>query len=308
MISLDKNNSIETGQNPSFNKDLTKIIFDGSENKLIIGDNFKVDSNITILVKGDNNEIFIGNDFESNGQIMCVINGNNNTIQLGNNMKVSGYLNIDLSQNSENCFLTLGDNAVINKASFQEHGTFNEISIGNNLEIKEIFIIAMAGDQNKAILGNNIGTNFYFSINMLERGLNRYVSIGDFTTFYKTEIQNYDIGSSVIIGKDCMFSHGTIVYNTDGHAIFQDGKLINKAETCRIGDHVWLGWDVTVLKNSQIPDGTIVARNALVCKSFDEKNTIIAGIPAKVVKHNIEWSRKTINEALEMLDNQAVTI
>lgn len=47
-----------------------------------------------------------------------------------------------------------------------------------------------------------------------------------------------------------MFGFDTIIYNTDGHSIFQNGNLINKADKLVIGDHVWCGWGSTILKIS----------------------------------------------------------
>lgn len=40
---------------------------------------------------------------------------------------------------------------------------------------------------------------------------------------------------------------------------------------------------------SVIPDNSVVGTNALVTKHFEEKNILIAGSPAKIVKKNIKW-------------------
>lgn len=94
-----------------------------------------------------------------------------------------------------------------------------------------------------------------------------------------------------------MFAYNTLVYNTDGHSIFQNEKLINQAKKLIIGDHVWLGMDSCVLKNSYIPSGCIVGKSAVVAKKFEKENVVIAGNPAKIIKENICWDRKTANEA-----------
>ena len=41
------------------------------------------------------------------------------------------------------------------------------------------------------------------------------------------------------------------------------------------------------LKNSKIPDGSIVAAKSIVTKAFDKKNGVYAGNPAKLAKQNI---------------------
>ena len=112
------------------------------------------------------------------------------------------------------------------------------------------------------------------------------------------KINPLDNGSEVEIGEDCMFAFDTIIYNTDGHSIFQNGNLINKADKLVIGHHVWCGWGSTILKNSYIPSGCIVGKSAVVAKKFEKENVVIAGNPAKIIKENICWDRKSVNETI----------
>ncbi len=48
---------------------------------------------------------------------------------------------------------------------------------------------------------------------------------------------------------------------------------------------------VSILKGATIFDNSIVAFGSIVTKSFTETNVIIAGIPAKIVKTNINWKK-----------------
>jgi acetyltransferase-like isoleucine patch superfamily enzyme len=50
-----------------------------------------------------------------------------------------------------------------------------------------------------------------------------------------------------------------------------------------IGKNVWVGNNVTILKNSEIGDNSIVATGAVVTGKFPA-NVIIGGIPAKIIK------------------------
>lgn len=47
-----------------------------------------------------------------------------------------------------------------------------------------------------------------------------------------------------------------------------------------------------LLKGTEIPDYTVVAGGAICTKKYTEANTIIAGVPAKVVKRDINWDRE----------------
>lgn len=74
--------------------------------------------------------------------------------------------------------------------------------------------------------------------------------------------------TKVVIGDDCMFSFDIIIWPSDGHAVISDnGEYLNKGEDIIIGNHVWLGMGVNILKGSRIPDNSIVAARSLVLKN-----------------------------------------
>ena len=100
----------------------------------------------------------------------------------------------------------------------------------------------------------------------------------------------------VTIGNDCMFSFDVIIWPSDGHAIIDNkGNVLNRGEDIEIGDHVWLGMGVNVLKGSYIPSNSIVAARSLYLKTTRESSNILniyAGIPAKIVKSgDFTWCR-----------------
>lgn len=103
----------------------------------------------------------------------------------------------------------------------------------------------------------------------------------------------FENDTSFSCGDDCMFSHGIIIRCSDGHAVMNsDGEIINRGKSVKIGNHVWVGQDALISKNTQIPDGCIVGARAVVTKKFEQKNCIIAGVPAKIVKEDIQWDRR----------------
>ena len=112
-----------------------------------------------------------------------------------------------------------------------------------------------------------------------------------------------DEKSGVEIGKNCMFSNDVTVWATDGHGIIDlnENKIINSPkEPVVIGNHVWIGFGATILKESKISDNSILGAKSVLAKKINEENVVIAGNPAKIIRRNINWS----HESLFMTENK----
>lgn len=95
------------------------------------------------------------------------------------------------------------------------------------------------------------------------------------------------VEQSLTIGSDCIIAWDVFISDSNWHDIVG----VERCTPVSIGDRVWISHGVSVLKGAVIPDGTIVGAKSLVDKQFDIPNTLIAGIPAKVLKHGMHWSR-----------------
>lgn len=97
--------------------------------------------------------------------------------------------------------------------------------------------------------------------------------------------------TKIIIGDNCLFSGDIELRTSDGHSIYDlDTKeLINPDGDIVIGNNVWLGHGVHVLKGVTIASNIVVATHAIVTKDLTEQHSIYAGIPAKLVKTNVMW-------------------
>ncbi len=104
-------------------------------------------------------------------------------------------------------------------------------------------------------------------------------------------IVNGEKGCSMTFGDDCILSADIYARTSDGHAIYdlETKKNKNKAADIVVGNHVWICRGATILKGSVIPDNTVVANSALVNKVFTEENTVIGGVPAKIIQRNVNW-------------------
>lgn len=121
-----------------------------------------------------------------------------------------------------------------------------------------------------------------------------YIRVGDGCTFRNCEIEIGTRGH-VIIGRDVMVSRGVVLFQHDGHLIFDanTGKRLNAGKNITVGNHVWLGRQCMLLGGAQIPDNTVVGAESVTSKQFTETDTIIAGSPARVVRRGVLWARDT---------------
>lgn len=92
--------------------------------------------------------------------------------------------------------------------------------------------------------------------------------------------------SSVIVGQDCLIAELVSIRDHDhtsvrtGIATRLQGEVVAPV---RIGNNVWLGAKVTVLKGVSIGDGAIVGANAVVSSDLP-RGAVAVGIPARIVK------------------------
>ena len=98
-------------------------------------------------------------------------------------------------------------------------------------------------------------------------------------------------GTEIEIGKDCLLSSKIDIRTGDSHSLIQQGtkKRLNYSASVKIGNHVWIGTGVTILKGTSIADNCMVGAASLLCKQYSNPNCVIAGVPAKEVKRNIDW-------------------
>jgi len=87
-----------------------------------------------------------------------------------------------------------------------------------------------------------------------------------------------------------MFADGLDLRTSDGHIIMKEGEQINHPKDVLIGDRVWIGKDVAVLKGVEIGSGAVVGIRSIVTKDI-ESGTVNVGIPAKKIRDGVYWKR-----------------
>ncbi|WP_459537484.1 sugar O-acetyltransferase [Methanobrevibacter sp.] len=86
----------------------------------------------------------------------------------------------------------------------------------------------------------------------------------------------------IYIGDDVLIGHNACLL-TLNHEMDPENRADMHPKPIHIEDKVWLGSNVTVLPGVTIGEGAIVAAGAVVTKDV-ESNTIVGGVPAKIIK------------------------
>ena len=115
------------------------------------------------------------------------------------------------------------------------------------------------------------------------------IIIGENTNFTMVEFICRD---EIEIGNRCLFSWNVSLMDTDHHNIFLLGndEVINKSRKIKIGNHVWIGADVRILKGVSIADNNIIGMGSIITQSIEKENVIVGNnIETKILKENINW-------------------
>ena len=157
-------------------------------------------------------------------------------------------------------------------------------------------------DGNLILGDNNFGCNYGSSILRMEKnteliveGNSRFFYGADILLFSGAKLKigkgsyincncNIRCQESISIGEHCAISHDFTVMDADFHEL--NGKKTVKSVV--IGNHVWIGTRVTILKGVTVGDGAVIAAGAVVTKDVPA-HSVVAGVPAKVIKENVNW-------------------
>lgn len=201
-----------------------------------------------------------------------------------------------------------GENTVINHPTLENSrivfkGKGNILYCDKGVELKNS-LLHFSGSNSLIYLSNGEDTR-YSSVHMATQN-NSTIYIGPGTNFnsFIDFRAHLSVGEqkNIIIGDNCMFSFNMWATTSDAHAAFDIStkQRFNLAKSVLIGDHVWVGQDVTILKGTRIGSGSIIGASSLLAGKALQSNAVYAGTPAKLVRAEVFYNRPDVQAALKV--------
>ena len=129
----------------------------------------------------------------------------------------------------------------------------------------------------KCRIGNFLMTAATFYIKCTDKA---EITIGD-NCFFNHNC-SLTAAENIVIGNQCMFANNFVVVDHDHDR--KDGKILKELVSApvKIGNNVWCGANVTILKGVTIGDGAVIAAGSVVNRDV-AAYSVVAGVPARKI-------------------------
>ena len=161
---------------------------------------------------------------------------------------------------------------------------YNSIGVGTRVYYKSQIVNSLRGGVkvgNYCLIGRksfkyHAGMPFYTTI--LNDGNNSHITIGNNCRINGAYIHAQDF---IEIGENCVIASGVNIIDSNAHQVHSDDRTTGRDNPLGIfiGNNVWIGLNVVILKGSRIGNNCVVAAGSVVKGTYPD-NTIIQGNPA----------------------------
>lgn len=149
-----------------------------------------------------------------------------------------------------------------------------------------------SGKKNYLLLNENASIKFNGRCTM-SSGISLILDLGTLEigeNFFCNKNCTISCNDKITIGDNVLIGWNVEILDSDNHKLIYKNKMeICDRRAIKIGNHVWVAAFSHILKNSFIPNGSVVAYHSLVTKPFKGEKLLLGGSPAKVMQEQIEW-------------------
>lgn len=173
------------------------------------------------------------------------------------------------------------------RSEFDIDGQGNHIALGHESRLEGVRFIIRG---NNHVIKIDDGCWIHKGSTLWFEDDNGLLEIGAGTTMQQVQISVVEHGSRVRIGPSCLFAQGIDIRTSDSHSIIDlQGNRLNPPRDVLIGEHTWVGAHVSILKGAEIAGDSVVATRSVVTRRFTERNLVIGGAPASILRRGISW-------------------
>ena len=175
--------------------------------------------------------------------------------------------------------------------TIKSKGKNNRVIFGNGGALIKT-VIHIDGDNNYIYIGD--GASVRYGVLWIEDSNNK-ILIGNNTHICgHTQLACIE-GTTIEIGKDCLFSSDVTIRTGDSHSLLDlNGTRINPSQDVKVGNLVWLCNDVKILSGVNICNDVVIGTGSIVTHNVSEEKTVVAGVPAKIINRNVIWDEQRL--------------
>lgn len=163
----------------------------------------------------------------------------------------------------------MGGQCVFRETVISIDGDNNVVKFGDRCNLSGLNIY-ICGNNNSIIFGNDVIVN---------------------ASIRQPIVMNALGGTSITIGDKALFSNNIEIHTTDYHKIYDEhGNIVNYPRDIVIGEHVWIGLGVKILKGTFIAKNCVVGAGSVLSGKYETPNVVLAGNPLRIIKEDISWS------------------
>ena len=137
-------------------------------------------------------------------------------------------------------------------------------------------------NNSQLIIYGDCALGFHSSVRLEE---NAILEIGKDT--YLSANSLIRVSKRVKIGNNCSISWNVTIMDSDFHDYKINDEFAKNIKDVSIGNNVWIGNNVIILKGVTIGDNAIIAAGSVVTKNV-LSNTIVGGNPIRLLRENVE--------------------
>jgi acetyltransferase-like isoleucine patch superfamily enzyme len=185
--------------------------------------------------------------------------------------------------------LDLGD-ALLHRCQIELSGSGHTLILGPGARLWDV-TLRLVGEKHTCIIGS--GARLRGGHFLIEDHSGR-LEIGANTTLI-TPMVVCSEGGAIRVGSDCLVAYGLDLRNSDGHSVLDAAtrRRVNPPADTTIADHVWLGNNCQVLKGVTVGTHSIAAARSVITKNVPP-HTLVAGVPAKVIREGVDWDHRRL--------------